>query len=97
VITYYNLKELTRLGALFTYNGTILDSTFTWLQAGFLQVLAWGFVGFFYALELDSSNLNTDVVEGAIGIINAVLAFSLGLYVSVSINRYVQNTAVASL
>lgn len=88
VITTYNIKELTMLGALFTYNGTILDSSFTFLQAAFLQLLAWGFVGFFYALDSTAEDLTADNIEDAIRLINTVLSFSLGLYVSVSINRW---------
>lgn len=87
VIVAYNTQQLTMLGALFTFNGTILDTLFTWLQALFMQFLAWGFVGFFYALEVESSSLDTSNVASAVSIINAVLAFSLGLYVSVSISR----------
>lgn len=88
VIVAYNTQQLTMLGALFMYNGTILDSPFTWLQAGFLQLLAWGFVGFFYALDMEAEQLSTDNISSSIRIINAVLAFSLGLYVSLSINRW---------
>lgn len=88
VIVAYNTAQFTMLGTLFTYNGTILDSPFSWLQAGFLQILAWGLVGFFYALDVDTDNLKTKNITDAIVLINAVLAFSLGLYVSLSINRW---------
>ena len=89
VIVTYNTQQLTMLGAMFTYNGTILDSSFTWMQAAFLQILAWGFVGFFHALDMKSEDLSADNINDAIKIINAVLAFALGMYVSISISRYV--------
>jgi hypothetical protein len=44
-IITYNMQSLSRWGLFMVFNGTVLDVTFIWVQAGLIQLLSWLVVG----------------------------------------------------
>lgn len=88
IIVSYDLKGLTRLGVFTMTNGTILDTMFTWKQTIGLQFICWTLVAFLYYSQVDANDIDTDGLTRATSVMNAVLGFCLGLYVSLSISRW---------